>query len=205
MFLQESDDWENRIYWENFFSLEEKCATPFIAAAAITCIGLKTHSGHSSQHYSKSALRHFFPYSVLQTEHWTMSDTCTQVPHRLVPCHFHSLWLARKSEDLTKKIMVWCVLLWRSTVSQKTGDTQIYFQSRLKSVFGTASLHTLITHSKNVFSSFSPDFCCQERTIIDNSLRLLLLVLPNTSFTPKASGQMKAKQRQAALSLVFKL
>lgn len=79
------------------------------------------------------------------------------------------------------------------------GERKIYFQSRLKCVFGTAYLHKLIIHSKKVFSSFFPDFCCQERTIIDNSLRLFLLVLSNTSFTPKASGQMKAKQRSSCL------
>lgn len=58
-----------------------------------------------------------------------MYDTCTQVPHRLVPSYFHSLCLALKSEDLTKKIMVWCILLW-PTVSQKTGKGTYKYTSR---------------------------------------------------------------------------
>lgn len=97
-----------------------------------------------------------------------MSGTCTQVPHRLVPSYFHSLWLAHESEDLTKKIMVWCVLLWLTYFEPKDweGDTQIYFHSRLKCVFGTASPHTLIIHSKKVLSSFFPDFCCQGRALL---------------------------------------
>lgn len=58
---------KQKLYWEIFFSLDEKCATPFIATAAITCIGWQPILGtdHSTTQNLPSGIFLHIPYSKL--------------------------------------------------------------------------------------------------------------------------------------------
>lgn len=73
---------KQKLYWEKFFSLEEKCATPFIAATAITCIGWQPILGmnHSTTQNLPSGIFFCISYSKLNI------GQCLTHAHR---CHTH--------------------------------------------------------------------------------------------------------------------
>lgn len=215
MFLQQSDSCENRInnsstetkalLRKSFLTRRETCNSIYCSSCHYVH-WLTTHSGHRSQHYSKSALRHFFLYSILWTEHWTMSDTCTQEPHRLVPSYFHSLWLAYKSEDLTKKIMVWNVLLWLTYCKPKTGKGRGKSTSKADWNVSLAQ-HTSTNSSyfqKKFFHPFSQISVVKRGPLLITPWGFFSLCYPIPHSHLRHQDRWK-QNRGAVLSLVFRL